>query len=234
MGRVGEVSSAYRDQPRGQPANRGQFRGRQLPAPPAVNSGPAAGSRRSRKEAWRNRLRTPLSPMAFSNYPVHAEAAALERAWRLLCAAAEMRGISVQVTPVDQLDGATGRFLPEERLVQIAELGDAGAQVATLAHEMGHIHDPWWSAVGASSIQAERRARDLKRFSFLQGRSEMVAQEVALAFCRSHRIDAEAWSESYLVDWSASTRWGRRDVERRAERSWTSLSADLAAVERAG
>lgn len=172
--------------------------------------------------------------MSFSNYPVHAEAAALERAWRLLCAAAEMRGISVQVTPVDQLDGATGRFLPEERLVQIAELGDAGAQVATLAHEMGHVHDPWWSAVGASPIQAERRARDLKRFSFLQGRSEMVAQEVALAFCRSHRIDAEAWSESYLLDWSASTRWGRRDVERRAERSWTSLNADLVAVDRSG
>ena len=168
--------------------------------------------------------------MSFSNYPVRAEAAALERAWRLLCAAAEMRGMSVQVTPVDQLDGATGRFLPEERLVQIAELGDAGAQVATLAHEMGHVHDPWWSAVGASSIQAERRVRDLKRFSFLQGRSEMVAQEVALAFCRSHRIDADAWSESYLLDWSASTRWGRRDVERRAKRSWTSLSDDLVAV----
>lgn len=221
-----------RAQPRGQPGNRGQYRSRQLPAPPRTGSGPEAGSRRARKEAWRKRLQTPLSPVAFGNHPVQAETATIERAWLLLSAAAELRGVSVQIVPADQLDGATGRFLPEERLIQIAELGDVGAAVVTLAHEMGHVHDPWWSAVGTSRIHAERRAKDLNRFSFLQGRSEMVAQEVALTFCRSYGIDAEAWSEAYLLDWSTSTRWGRREVERRAKRSWASLRADLDAVSR--
>ena len=233
MGPAGEAFSGRREQPRGQPGNRGQWRRGRLPAPPP-SSRPATRTRRARKEAWRKRLQTPLSPVAFSAHPVQAEAATLERAWRLLCAVAQLRGVSVEMVPVDQLDGATGRYLPDQRLVQIAELGDAGAQVVTLAHEMGHVHDPWWSALGMSRIQAERRAKDLKRFSFLQGRSEMVAQEVALTFCRSYGIDAEAWSEAYLVEWSSSTRWGRRDVERRARRSWASLSADLAAVGRSG
>ena len=221
------------EQPRGQPTNRGQWRRRRLPSPPP-STALVAGPRRARKEAWRKRLQTPLSPVSFSNYPVQADAAIFERGWLLLRAAAELRGVPVQIVPADQLDGATGRFLPEQRLIQIAELGDAGAAVATLAHEMGHVHDPWWSTVGTSRIQVERRAKDLNRFSFLLARSEMVAQEVALAFCRSHGIDAEAWSEAYLLDWSASTRWGRRDVERRARRSWFSLSADLAAVRRSG
>ena len=226
-------AQAHRGQPRGQPANRGQWRRRLLPVPPAASPEPTAGSRRARKKAWQTRLRTPLSQVSFTNHPIQAEAATLERAWLLLCAAAEMRGISVQVVPVGQLDGATGRFRPEERLVEIAALGNAGAEVATLAHEMGHVHDPWFK-VGESRIKAERLAKDLKRFPFLRARSEMVAQEVALAFCRSHRIDAEAWSEAYLLDWSASTRWGRRNVERRARRSWASLRTDLAAVSRSG
>ena len=221
-----------REQPRGQPGNRGQYRSRQLPAPPTASSRPLAGSRRSRKEAWRRRLQTPLSPVAFSNHPVQAETPTLELAWRLLRAAAELRDVPVQMVPADQLDGATGRFIPEQRLIQIAELGDAGAAVVTLAHEMGHIHDPWWSAIGTSRVHAERRSRDLERFAFLQGRSEMVAQEVALAFCRSHGVDAEAWSEAYLLDWSTATRWGRRDVERRAGRAWARLSADLDVVSR--
>lgn len=232
MGPAGEAFSERSEQPRGQPTNRGQWRRRRLPVPPPPGGGPAARTRRARKEAWRKRLQTPLSPVAFSNHPVKAEATVLERAWHLLCAAAELRGVPVQMVPVDQLDGATGRFIPDQRLVQIAEPGDVGAQVATLAHEMGHVHDPWWSAMGPSRTQAERRAKDLERFPFLQGRSEMVAQEVALAFCRSHGIDAEAWSEAYLLDWSASTRWGRRDMERRAARSWASLSADLADIRR--
>ena len=232
MGPAGEAFSERREQPRGQPANRGQWRRSPLPAPPTPASGPATGTRRARKEAWRKRLLTPLPAAAFSNYPVQAEAATLERAWLLLRAAAELRGVPVQLVPADQLDGATGRFLPEQRLIQIAELGDAGAAVVTLAHEMGHVHDPWWSAMRASLAEAERRARDLRRFPFLQARSEIVAQEVALAFCRSYRIDAEAWSEVYLLDWSASTWWGRRDVERRATRAWASLSGDLATVSR--
>lgn len=232
MGPAGESFSERREQPRGQPTNRGQWRRRRLPSPPTPSSGLATGPRRARKEAWRKRRQTPLSPVSFSNHPIQADTAILGQAWLLLRAAAELRGVPVQLVPAGQLDGATGRFLPEQRLIQIAELGDAGAAVATLAHEMGHVHDPWWSAVGTSLIQVERRAKDLNRFSFLQARSEMVAQEVALAFCRSYGVDAEAWSEAYLLDWSASTRWGRRDVERRARRSWASLSADLAVVSR--
>lgn len=143
-----------------------------------------------------------------------------------------MRGVSVQVVPATELDGATGRFLPETRQILIAALGSAGAEVATLAHEMGHVHDPWF-AVGESRIKTERLARDLERFPFLRGRNEMVAQQVALEFCRANEIDAEAWSEVYLTDWSASTWWGRRDVERRTKRAWASLSADLAAAARA-
>ncbi|MYA40507.1 MAG: hypothetical protein F4Z31_01760 [Gemmatimonadetes bacterium] len=234
MGRAGQSAPAGSEQPRGQPKNRGQFRSRRLPVPPTTKREPAAGSRRARKQAWKQRLRTPLSQQSFSDYPVNAEAAALDQAWRLLCAAAEIRGVSTEVVPVAELDGATGRFLPEQRVVKIAALGNAGAEVATLAHEMGHVHDPWWATVGESHIQAQRLARDLERFPFLRGRSEMVAQQVALEFCRSHGIDAEAWSEVYLLDWSASTWWGRRDIERRATRAWASLRADLATVSRSG
>lgn len=219
------AASAHGEQPRGRPANRGQFYSRGLREP-------AAGSRRARKQAWRQRLRTPLAPRAFSDYPIRASTATLHRAWHLLCAAAEMRGIAVQASSVGELDGATGSYLPEERLVRIAALGDAGAEVVTLAHEMGHVYDPWFDIRG-SSIRAQRIARDLERFDFLRPRCELVAQQVALKCCRSLGIDAEAWSEAYLLDWSGATPWGRRNVERRTRRAWANLSAALAAASRA-